>query len=90
MTCETQPTLKELYHDILPRAAELLKETGCGWSDVVRIAFCLHKDEDPQTLLDGVAAAVPVPLENAEIEFVEGYSRPNKRVEIEITARRPN
>jgi enamine deaminase RidA (YjgF/YER057c/UK114 family) len=88
MTCETEPTLKGQYEDILPRAAELLKETGCGWADVVRIAFCLHKDEDPQALLEGVAATVPVSLENAEIEFVEGYSRPNKLVEIEITARR--
>jgi enamine deaminase RidA (YjgF/YER057c/UK114 family) len=88
MTCETHPLLKEQYEDILPRAAALLRETGCDWSRVVRIAFCLHKDEDPQALLGGVAATVPVPLENAEIEFVEGYSRPNKRVEIEITARR--
>jgi enamine deaminase RidA (YjgF/YER057c/UK114 family) len=88
MTCETKPTLKAQYQDILPRAAELLKETGCGWADVARIAFCLHKDEDPQALLEGVAATVPVSLENAEIEFVEGYSRPNKLVEIEVTARR--
>jgi hypothetical protein len=54
----------------------------------VRIAFCLHKDESPDALLKGVAATVPVSLDNAEIEFVEGYSRPNKLVEIEITARR--
>jgi enamine deaminase RidA (YjgF/YER057c/UK114 family) len=88
MTCETHPRLKEQYEDILPRAGALLKETGCGWNKVVRIAFCLHKDEDPEMLLKGVAATVPVSLENAEIEFVEGYSRPNKLVEIEITARR--
>jgi len=31
---------------------------------------------------------VPIPLGNAEVELVEGYSRPNKLVEIEITARR--
>jgi hypothetical protein len=30
----------------------------------------------------------PVALDEAEIEFVEGYSRPGKLVEIEITARR--
>jgi hypothetical protein len=29
-----------------------------------------------------------VPLDNAEIELVEGYSRPGKLVEIEVTARR--
>lgn len=88
MTCETEPRLKEQYEDILPRAGGLLKETGCDWNSVVRIAFCLHKDEDPDALLAGVAATVPVPLDNAEIEFVEGYSRPNKLIEIEITARR--
>jgi enamine deaminase RidA (YjgF/YER057c/UK114 family) len=88
MTCEDHPTLKQQYEDILPRAATILKETGCDWKDVVRIAFCLHKDEDPQALLAGVGALVPVDLGNAEIEFVEGYSRPNKLVEIEITARR--
>jgi enamine deaminase RidA (YjgF/YER057c/UK114 family) len=88
MTCEDYPTLKQQYEDILPRAAVLLKETGCEWQNVVRIAFCLHKDEDPQALLAGVGELVPVDLGNAEVEFVEGYSRPNKLVEIEITARR--
>jgi hypothetical protein len=29
-----------------------------------------------------------MPLENVEIELVEGFSRPGKLVEIEITARR--
>jgi enamine deaminase RidA (YjgF/YER057c/UK114 family) len=88
MTCEDRPTLTQQYEDILPRAGMLLKETGCNWKDVVKIAFCLHKDEDPQALVAGVGALAPVDLGNAEIEFVEGYSRPNKLVEIEITARR--
>jgi enamine deaminase RidA (YjgF/YER057c/UK114 family) len=88
MTCEEYPTLKQQYEDILPRAGAILNETGCDWKNVVRMAFCLHKDEDPQALLTGVAKTVPVELGNAEIEFVEGYSRPNKLVEIEITARR--
>jgi len=88
MTCEDHPTLQQQYQDILPRAATILKEAGCDWKNVVRIAFCLHKDEDPQALLAGVGALVPVDLGNAEIEFVEGYSRPDKLVEIEITARR--
>jgi enamine deaminase RidA (YjgF/YER057c/UK114 family) len=88
MTCEDYPTLKQQYEDILPRAGMLLKETGCDWKDVVKIAFCLHKDQDPESLLAGVGPLVPVDLGNVEIEFVEGYSRPNKLVEIEITARR--
>ena len=88
MTCEDYPTLQQQCADILPRAGALLKETGCDWKNVVRIAFCLHKDENPDALLAGVGALVPVDLGHAEIEFVEGYSRPNKLVEIEITARR--
>jgi enamine deaminase RidA (YjgF/YER057c/UK114 family) len=88
MTCEHYPSLRQQCEDILPRAATLLQETGCDWRNVVRMAFCLHKGEDPQALLTGVGARVPVDLGNAEIEFVEGYSRPNKLVEIEITARR--
>ena len=88
MTCEQFPDLKRQYHDILPRARALLRETGCDWTNVVRVSVFLHRDEDPDALLAGIAAAAPVPLEQAEIEFVDGYSRPGKRLEIEITARR--
>jgi enamine deaminase RidA (YjgF/YER057c/UK114 family) len=88
MTCEHYPTLQEQCADILPRAAALLKETDCGWTNVVRVSFFLHKSQDPDALLASVAKVAPIPLDNAEIEFVEGYSRPGKLVEIEITARR--
>jgi enamine deaminase RidA (YjgF/YER057c/UK114 family) len=88
MTCEHHPTLQEQCADILPRAAALLQETGCDWTNVVRVSFFLHKGQDPEALLAGVAKVAPIPLDNAEIEFVEGYSRPGKLVEIEITARR--
>jgi len=88
MTCEQHPTLKQQYEDILPRAGMLLKEVGCDWSNVVGLSFFLHKAEDPDALLAGVARTVPVTLDNAAIELVEGYSRPGKLVEIEITARR--
>jgi len=88
MTCETVPTLKEQVADILPRASVLLRENGCDWKNVVRVSFFLHQGETVEALLAGVAATAPIPLDNAEIEFVEGYSRPNKLVEIEITARR--
>jgi enamine deaminase RidA (YjgF/YER057c/UK114 family) len=88
MTCEEYPTLKQQYEDILPRAGKLLNEAGCDWGNVVGISFFLHKAQDPDALLTGVARTVPVSLDNAEVEFVEGYSRPGKLVEIEITARR--
>jgi len=88
MTCEEYPTLEQQYEDILPRAGKLLQEAGCDWSNVVGISFFLHKDQDPDALLTGVAKTVPVSLDNAEVEFVEGFSRLGKLVEIEITARR--
>ena len=88
MTCETHPALRTQVEDILPRAGALLRETGCDWGNVVRASFFLHQDQDPDALLAGIAAAAPLPLEHAEIELVEGFSRPNKLIEIEITARR--
>jgi enamine deaminase RidA (YjgF/YER057c/UK114 family) len=89
MTCERYPALEQQYEDILPRAGALLGETGCDWTDVVRVSFFLQRNHNPDALMAGVAAAAPVPLANAEIELVDGFSRPGKRVEIEITARRP-
>ncbi|MEA2904972.1 MAG: hypothetical protein QOI12_2359 [Alphaproteobacteria bacterium] len=88
MTNEHFPTLKEQCAEILPRAGERLKENGCDWKNVVRISFMLHKSQAPQSVLDCAAAIAPVPLDHAEIELVEGYSRPGKLVEIEVTARR--
>ena len=88
MTCETLPTLREQYTDVLTRAGALLVETGCGWRNVVHVAFFLHRSEDPKALLDGVAATGTVPLDNCEVEQVDGYSRPGKLIEIEITAKR--
>jgi len=87
MTCEEHPTLKQQYEDILPRAGRLLQEAGCDWKNVVGISFFLHKDHDPDALLTGVAKTVPVALDNAEVELVDGFSRPGKLVEIEITAK---
>jgi enamine deaminase RidA (YjgF/YER057c/UK114 family) len=88
MTNEHVPTLKEQCGEILPRAGERLKENGCTWSNVVRVSFFLHRSQTPQMLFDAVRAAAPVPLDNAEIELVDGYSRPGKLVEIEVTAKR--
>jgi enamine deaminase RidA (YjgF/YER057c/UK114 family) len=88
MTCETLPTLSEQYTDVLKRAGALLTETGCDWKNVVHVAFFLHRSEDPKALIDGVAATGTVPLDNCEVEQVDGYSRPGKLIEIEITAKR--
>ena len=73
---------------MLTRAGALLAETGCAWANVVHVAFFLHRSEDPKALLDGVAVTGTVPLDNCEVEQVDGYSRPGKLIEIEITAKR--
>jgi enamine deaminase RidA (YjgF/YER057c/UK114 family) len=86
MTCETLPSLREQYGDILARAGKLLVETGCSWRNVVHVALFLHRSEDPKALLDGIAATGTVPLDTCEVEQVDGYSRPGKLIEIEITA----
>ncbi len=88
MTCETLPTLREQYTDVLTRAGALLAETGCTWASVVHVAFFLHRSEEPTALLDGIAATDTVPLTTCEVEQVDGYSRPGKLIEIEITAKR--
>jgi enamine deaminase RidA (YjgF/YER057c/UK114 family) len=88
MTCEALPTLREQYTDVLTRAGALLAETGCSFANVVHVAFFLHRSEDPRALLEGIAATGTVPLSNCEVEQVDGYSRPGKLIEIEITAKR--
>lgn len=88
MTCETLPTLREQCGDILTRARALLEEAGCNWRNVVHVAFFLHRSEDAKALLDDIAAMGTVPLDNCEVEQVDGFSRPGKLIEIEITAKR--
>ena len=87
MTCETEKALEAQYRDILPRAHALLKANGCDWGNVVGVSFFLRESLDPAALLSGVGKFAPIPLDHAEVELVEGYSRPNKLIEIEITAR---
>lgn len=88
MTCEEQPALDAQVADILPRAHALLRETGCDWGNVVRVSLFLHRSQAPDALIAAIAAVAPVPLDHAEIEQVDGFSRPVKLVEIEITARK--
>jgi enamine deaminase RidA (YjgF/YER057c/UK114 family) len=88
MTNEHLPTLQEQCAEILPRAGARLQENGCDWKNVVKVSFFLQQDETAEALIAAVSAAAPVPLDHAEIEFVAGYSQPNKLVEVEITARR--
>lgn len=87
LTCE-QGTFQEQLEDILARGGGLLAECDCRWSDVVRMSVFLHKSVDYEMLLAGIGATVSPAVEVAEIEAVEGFSRPGKLLEIEITARK--
>ncbi|HTK12317.1 MAG TPA: hypothetical protein VL402_00810 [Xanthobacteraceae bacterium] len=83
-----RPTFDEQLDEILPRVALLLEECGCGWPQVTAASFFLHRDIAPDALFAGIAARAPLPLGSVDLEQVEGYSKPGKLIEIEITARR--
>jgi enamine deaminase RidA (YjgF/YER057c/UK114 family) len=82
------PELQAQCRDILSRIGGLLEETSCGWDDVVHVAFFLHREARLDQLFESVTSLTSLSLDNAEIEFVDGYSRPGKLVEVEITAMR--
>ena len=88
MTCETQPTLEAQLATYLPRAGAAAARDGC------RLEECGA----------GVAVPAPGPgsgcaawrdrrsragaAEHAEIEQVDGFSRPVKLIEVEVTAKK--
>lgn len=86
MTSEL-PSLTEQYGDILRRAHDLLEECNCLWDNVVGMSCFLHTGVDPEGLLLGLHKSIPLCLKNAEIEFVEGFSKPCKLIELEFTAK---
>jgi enamine deaminase RidA (YjgF/YER057c/UK114 family) len=88
MTCE-EPGLAVQCRDILSRAGAVLEETGCSFERVVRASFYLHRDANLDELLEHVTSLTDLSLDHAEIERVEGYSRPGKLVEMEFTALKP-
>jgi enamine deaminase RidA (YjgF/YER057c/UK114 family) len=88
MTCE-EPGLAVQCRDILSRVGALLEETGCSFERVVRASFYLHRDADLDELLELVTSLTSLSLDHAEIERVDGYSRPGKLIEMEFTALKP-
>jgi len=61
------------------RASQGDKKTAAT-ANVVRFSFMLHKSEKPQVGARLAVSDRAVPLENGEIELVEGYSTPGKLV----------
>ena len=83
------PTLEaQLVTDILPRISGYLQEGRSDWGHVVNVDCYLHESQSPENLRDcfvAVAGALPARF---EINFVEGFSSPDKLVEVEVTAQR--
>ena len=88
MTCETLPTLREQYTDVLHARRRAAHRDRLRLEERRARRVLPAPERDPKALLDGVAATGTVPLDNCEVEQVDGYSRPGKLIEIEITAKR--
>ena len=82
------PTFSEQVDEILARVPGLLEEAGRGWPQVTAVSFFLHRDIAPDVLFAAIAARAPLSLGSVDLEQVDGYSKPGKLIEIEITARR--
>jgi enamine deaminase RidA (YjgF/YER057c/UK114 family) len=87
MTCQ-KLTLDEQLEDILPRIGDALTEAGSRWSKVVRMSCYLHRSQSPDALRAGIDRWTSVTPAELEIAFVDGYSAPDKLIEIETTALR--
>ncbi len=81
---ETQVTT-----DILPRITDYLAEEDCGWEDVAEVNCYLHEDESPAFMRDLYLRFAPALPHKFACRPVAGYSAPGKRVEVEVTARKP-
>ena len=80
------PTLEAQLANILPRIGSALQEAGSDWSKVGLMSCYLHRSQSPEALKAGLAkwtTAAPIKL---EIGFSDGYSAPDKLIEIETTA----
>jgi enamine deaminase RidA (YjgF/YER057c/UK114 family) len=84
-----QPTLDAQLADIVPRIGAALAESGSDWNRVALMSAYLHRSQKPEALKAGIArwmgGALPSRL---EIGFADGYSAPDKLIEIETTATR--
>jgi enamine deaminase RidA (YjgF/YER057c/UK114 family) len=80
-------SLDEQLGNILTRIGESLREAGCGWDSVARVSCFLQRGQSIDTLRVLMMRHVPLELDRAEYSLVDGYSRPGKLIEIEVTAR---
>jgi enamine deaminase RidA (YjgF/YER057c/UK114 family) len=80
------PTLAGQAPEILAGIGESLAAAGSSWDQAVKVSFYLQRDESQDEMAKLFGGAVTAPNAEFEYAFVEGYSAPGKRVEIEVTA----
>lgn len=80
------PTLDEQLANILPRIGAALTEAGSGWNKVGLLSCYLHRSQSPDALKAGIAKWTTAAPAKLEIGFADGYSAPDKLIEIETTA----
>jgi enamine deaminase RidA (YjgF/YER057c/UK114 family) len=64
--------------------ANSLAAAGSGWDKICDVRAFVHVDVPWRRAHDAIRARFPIPV---EMTCVEGYSAPEKRLEIEVTAR---
>lgn len=80
------PTLDEQLANILPRIGAALQEAGSGWHKVGLMSCYLHRSQSTDALKAGIAKWTSAAPARLEIGFADGYSAPDKLIEIETTA----
>ena len=77
-------TLAEQAAEVLQAISGSLEHAGTSWDKVVKVSFHLLRGESQAEMERLFGNRAP----NAEIDYalVDGYSTPDKRVEIEVTA----
>ena len=82
------PTLEAQLANILTRIGQALTEAGSGWHKVGLLSCYLHRSQSPEALRAGLAKWTTAAPAKLEIGFADGYSAPDKLIEIETTATR--
>ncbi len=80
------PTLEAQLANILPRIGAALNEAGSGWDKVGLMSCYLHRSQSPDALRAGITKWTTAAPARLEIGFSDGYSAPDKLIEIETTA----
>ena len=82
------PTLEAQLANILPRIGQALRDGGSDWHKVGLMSCYLHRSQSPEALKAGIAQWTTAAPAKLEIGFADGYSAPDKLIEIETTATR--